>query len=76
MTLDGATTITRSWSFYASTLTSGDGDVVQMIPEAFAEALDQGELVWGGFCMHPVRSPVSLEVDRPWPHRGCGSGSR
>jgi hypothetical protein len=65
ITMDGPTTITRDWSFFATTVTSSGMDVVRLIPEAFAESLDQGDVVWGGFCMNPVQNLVALEVVRP-----------
>ena len=58
--LDARTVITRDWSFEVGTL--GAGDLVELVPEPYAQELGHGDVVWGGFCMNPVVTPLSVAV--------------
>ena len=59
--LDGVTNVTRDWSFDAYTY--GGSSELHLIPEDYAKELDHGDVVWGGLCMDPVATPVSLIVE-------------
>ncbi len=60
LTFDSTVQVTRSWTVQAFGTGSAD---VTFFADNYIQALDHGDIAWGGICTRSAAEPIALQID-------------